>query len=63
MNTELYLTIYQHCVKPILLYCSEIWSLDFIVNKNDLTQIEQRYESLQSEKNPGTLFEVGNGST
>ena len=50
MNTELYLTIYQHCVKPILLYCSEIWSLDFIVNKNDLTQIEQRYELLQSEK-------------
>ena len=49
MNTELYLTIYQHCVKPILLNCS-VWSLDFIANKNDLTQIEQRYELLQSEK-------------
>ena len=55
MNTELYLTMYEHCVKPIL-YCSEIWSLDFIINKNDLTQIERRYELLQSEKKSRYAF-------
>ena len=30
MNAGLYVTLFNHCVKPILLYGSEVWSLDFI---------------------------------
>ena len=47
INTELYLTIYEHCVKPVLLYCSEIWSIDFLINK---AEIAQRYDLLLPEK-------------
>ena len=50
INTELYLTIYEHCVKPILLYCSEIWSIDFLINKAGQTEIAQRYDLLLPEK-------------
>ena len=32
MNTGLYMTLYNHCVKPILLYGSEVWSIDFLIN-------------------------------
>ena len=39
INTELYLIIYEHCVKPILLYCSEIWSIDFLINKAGQTEL------------------------
>ena len=50
INTELYLTIYEHCIKPILLYCSEIWSIDFLINKAGQTEIAQRYDLLLPEK-------------
>ena len=50
INTELYLTIYEHCVKPILLYCSEIWLIDFLINKAGQTEIAQRYDLLLPEK-------------
>ena len=50
MNTDLYLKVYEHCVKPILLYCSEVLSLDFIVNKDNLISFEHRYDLLQQEK-------------
>ena len=50
INTELYLTIYEHCVKPILLYCSEIRSTDFLINKAGQTEIAQRYDLLLPEK-------------
>ena len=50
INTELYLTIYEHCVKPILLYCSDIWSIDFLINKAGKTEIAQRYDLLLPEK-------------
>ena len=33
MNTGLYVTLYNHCVKPILLCGSEVWSIDFLINK------------------------------
>ena len=39
INTESYLTSYEHCIKPILLYCSEIWSIDFLINKSGQTEI------------------------
>ena len=42
INTELYLTIY----KPVLLYCSEIWSIDFLINKAGQTEIAKRYDLL-----------------
>ena len=50
INTELYVAIYEHCVKPILLYCSEIWSIDFLINKAGQTEIAQRYDLLLPEK-------------
>ena len=50
INTELYLTIYEHCVKPILLYCSEIWLTGFLINKAGQTEIVQRYDLLLPEK-------------
>ena len=40
MNTGLYVTLYNHCVKPILLYGSEVWSIDFLINKPGLTQMK-----------------------
>ena len=49
-NTELYLLIYEHCAKPILLYCTEIWSIDFLINKAGQTEIAQRYYLFLSEK-------------
>ena len=50
INIELYLTIYEHCVKHILLYCSKIWSIDFLINKAGQTEIAQRYDLLLPEK-------------
>ena len=44
MYTGLYVTLYNHCVMPILLYGSEVWSIDFLINKPGLTQMENRYE-------------------
>ena len=50
MNTGLYVTLYNHCVKPILLYGSEVWSIDFLINKPGLTQMENRYDLFLPEK-------------
>ena len=50
MNTGLYVTLYNHCVKPILLYGSEVWSIDFLINKPRLTQMENRYDLFIPEK-------------
>ena len=35
MNVQLYLKLYEHCVKPILLYCSEIFSIDSLIPWKD----------------------------
>ena len=29
MNTGLYVTLFSQCVKPILLYGSEVWSVEY----------------------------------
>ena len=50
MNTGLYVTLYNHCVKPIILYGSEVWSIDFLINKPGLTQMESRYDLFIPEK-------------
>ena len=50
MNTGLYVTLYNHYVKPILLYGSEVWSIDFLINKPGLTQMENRYDLFMPEK-------------
>jgi hypothetical protein len=34
LNVFLYLRLFDACVKPILLYCSEIWSLDILIKRN-----------------------------
>ena len=50
MNTGLYVTLYKHCVEPILLYGSEVWSIDFLIYKPGLTQMENRYDLCIPEK-------------
>ena len=50
MNTGLYVTLYNHCVKPILLYGSEVWSVDFLINKTGVAQMENIYELFIPEK-------------
>jgi hypothetical protein len=34
LNAFLHLRLFDACVKPILLYCSEIWSLDILIKRN-----------------------------
>lgn len=48
MNVELFLKLYEHCVKPILLYCSEVWCLGKIMNR--VSVIEKKYDTLAIEK-------------
>ena len=50
MNAGLYVTLFNHCVKPIFLYGSEVWSLDFIINKPGLPRLENRYDLFTPEK-------------
>ena len=49
MNVQLYLKLYENCVKPILLYCSEIFSIDNLIPWKD--KLECRYENFIPEKN------------
>ena len=50
MNTGLYVTLYNHCIKPIFLYRGEVWTIDFLINKPGLTQMENRYDLFIPEK-------------
>ena len=45
---DLFLKLYEHCVKPILLYCSEVWCLDKKMNRS--SNIEHKYDTLLVEK-------------
>ena len=56
MNKGLYMTLYNHCVKPILLYGSEVWSIDFLINKSGVTQMENRYDLFIPEKTQLRFF-------
>ena len=47
-NTSLFLKLYEQCVKPILLYCSEVWALERLTTQSQ--DLEQKYESLGAEK-------------
>lgn len=40
MNIAPHLKLFDSCVKPILLYCSEIWSLDFLTREK--AELESR---------------------
>ena len=42
MNTGLYVTLYNHCVKPILLYGSEVWSIDFLIIAPAFSKVRYR---------------------
>ena len=50
MKTGLYVTLYNQCVKPILLYGSELWYIDFLINKPGVTQMEKRNDLFVPEK-------------
>ena len=56
MITGLYVTLHYHCVKPILLYVSEVWSVDFPINKHGVTQMENRYDLFIPEKTRLKLY-------
>ena len=56
MNTGLYVALYYHCVKHILLYGSEVWSLDFLIKKPGVTQMENRYDLFIPEKTQLKFF-------
>ena len=49
MNVVLHMTLFDSCVvKPILLYCSEIWAMPLIVK--DGIDIETRYDSFHPNR-------------
>lgn len=48
MNTPLFLKLYEQCVKPILLYCSEVWAGERLINQAG--PIERRYDTLSTER-------------
>ena len=48
LNVDLFLNLYEHCVKPILLYCSEVWCLDKVMYRS--SDLEQKYHILPIEK-------------
>lgn len=41
MNIPPHLKMFDSCMKPILLYCSEIWSLESLVNNRSI--LENKY--------------------
>ena len=48
LNVNLFLKLYEQCVKPILLYCSEVWCLDKVMHRS--SDLEQKYDILPTEK-------------
>ena len=48
MNVVLHMTLFDSCVKPILLYCSEIWAMPLIVK--DGIDIETKYDSFHPNR-------------
>ena len=48
INVSPHLNLFDSCVKPIILYCSEIWSLDHIIRPN--SDPESRYISFPPTK-------------
>jgi hypothetical protein len=48
MNAFSHLRLFDACVKPILLYCSEIWSLDILIKRN--LNFESKYDSFVPNK-------------
>ena len=48
LNAFLHLRLFDARVKPILLYCSEIWSLDILIKRN--SNFESKYDSFVPNK-------------
>ena len=48
LNVDLFFKLYEQCVKPILLYCNEVWCLDKVMHRS--SYLEQKYDILQIEK-------------
>ena len=48
LNVLQHIKLFETCVRPILLYCSELTSIDFVVREN--TDIENRYKIYIPEK-------------
>ena len=38
--------LFEACVQPILLYCSEVWSLPQLIKSKDITNFESNYEKV-----------------
>ena len=48
LNVDLFLKLYEQCVKLSLLYCSEVWWTDKVMHRS--SDIEQKYDILPNEK-------------
>ena len=48
LNVLQHIKLFETCVRPILLYCSELTSIDVVVREN--TDIENRYKIYIPEK-------------
>jgi hypothetical protein len=48
LNAISHVKLFDACVKPILLYCSEIWSLDILILRN--LNFESKYDSFVPNK-------------
>ena len=49
-NIKLHLKLFDTCVKPILLYCSEIWALPLLLKRNDMEELECNYDKFVPNK-------------
>ena len=54
-------TLYNHCLEPILLYGSEVWSVGFLIHKPGLTRLENRNDLLIPDKNQLKFFKKVRG--
>jgi hypothetical protein len=43
-NIPIHMKLFEACVKSILLYCSEVWSLPQLIKGRDITNFESNYE-------------------
>ena len=49
-NVLVHLKLFDSCVKPILLYCSELWALPLLLKGTNLSDFEVNYEKFVPDK-------------
>jgi hypothetical protein len=51
--------LFEACVKLILLYCSEVWSLPQLIKVRDITNFESNYEKFVPNRNKYSKYVLG----